>query len=213
MRLTDFAFGDDLRRDITGNLAAFERRGIDDDTLRQAAVAIVIVEGEDGGAASVLLTKRPRTLRRHGGQYALPGGRLDAGETPIQAALRELAEELGVTLDPGDILGTLDDFPTRSGFRITPIVVWGADAVDLVPDPIEVARVFRVPFAELDSPEIPHLEATPESEHPVLSAPLATLGHHLFAPTAALLYQFREVALRGEPTRVAHYDQPTFAWK
>ncbi len=213
MRLTDFAFGDDLRRDITGNLAAFERRGIDDDTLRQAAVAIVIVEGEDGGAASVLLTKRPRTLRRHGGQYALPGGRLDAGETPIQAALRELAEELGVTLVPGDILGTLDDFPTRSGFRITPIVVWGADAVDLVPDPIEVARVFQIPFTELDSPEIPHLEVTPESEHPVLSAPLATLGHHLFAPTAAILYQFREAALRGLSTRVAHYDQPTFAWK
>ncbi len=212
MRLTDFAFGDGLRRDIMGNLAAFERRGIDDDTLRQAAVAIVIVEGGDGGAASVLLTKRPRTLRRHGGQYALPGGRLDAGETPVQAALRELAEELGVTLVPGDILGTLDDIPTRSGFRITPIVVWGADAVDLVPDPIEVARVFQIPFAELDSPEIPHLEATPESEHPVLSAPLATLGHHLFAPTAAILYQFREVALRGEPTRVAHYDQPTFAW-
>ena len=213
MRLTDFAFGDDLRRDITGNLAAFERRGIDDDTLRQAAVAIVIVKGGDGGAASVLLTKRPRTLRRHGGQYALPGGRLDAGETPIQAALRELAEELGVTLVPGDILGTLDDFPTRSGFRITPIVVWGADAVDLVPDPIEVARVFQIPFTELDSPQIPHLEATPESEHPVLSAPLATLGHHLFAPTAAILYQFREAALRGLSTRVAHYDQPTFAWK
>ncbi len=213
MRLSNFAFGDGLRRDITANFAAFERRGIDDDTLRQAAVAIVIVEGEDGGEASVLLTKRPRTLRRHGGQYALPGGRLDEGETPVQAALREMAEELGVTLDPGDILGTLDDCPTRSGFRITPIVVWGADAVDLVPDPVEVARVFQVPFTELDSPEIPHLEVTPESEHPVLSAPLATLGHHLFAPTAAILYQFREVALRGEPTRVAHYDQPTFAWK
>ncbi len=213
MRLTDFAFGDDLRRDITANFAAFERRGIDDDTLRQAAVAIVIVAEENGDQTGILLTKRPDSLRRHGGQYALPGGRLDAGETPVEAALRELQEELGVTLDPGDILGTLDDCPTRSGFRITPIVVWGADAVDLVPDPVEVARVFQVPFAELDSPEIPHLEVTPESEHPVLSAPLATLGHHLFAPTAAILYQFREVALRGEPTRVAHYDQPTFAWK
>ncbi len=213
MRLTNFAFGDDLRRDITANFAAFERRGIDDDTLRQAAVAIVIVAEENGDQTGILLTKRPDSLRRHGGQYALPGGRLDAGETPVEAALRELQEELGVTLDPGDILGTLDDCPTRSGFRITPIVVWGADAVDLVPDPVEVARVFQVPFAELDSPEIPHLEVTPESEHPVLSAPLATLGHHLFAPTAAILYQFREVALRGEPTRVAHYDQPTFAWK
>jgi len=213
VRLTDFAFGDDLRRDITANFAAFERRGIDDDTLRQAAVAIVIVAEENGDQTGILLTKRPDSLRRHGGQYALPGGRLDAGETPVEAALRELQEELGVTLDPGDILGTLDDCPTRSGFRITPIVVWGADAVDLVPDPVEVARVFQVPFAELDSPEIPHLEVTPESEHPVLSAPLATLGHHLFAPTAAILYQFREVALRGEPTRVAHYDQPTFAWK
>jgi len=213
VRLTDFAFGDDLRRDITANFAAFERRGIDDDTLKQAAVAIVIVAEENGDQTGILLTKRPDSLRRHGGQYALPGGRLDAGETPVEAALRELQEELGVTLDPGDILGTLDDCPTRSGFRITPIVVWGADAVELAPDPVEVARVFRIPFTELDSPEIPHLEVTPESEHPVLSAPLATLGHHLFAPTAAILYQFREVALRGEPTRVAHYDQPTFAWK
>ncbi len=212
MRLTDFAFGDDLRRDITGNLAAFERRGIDDDTLRQAAVLIVIVAGDDS-EAGVLLTKRPASLRRHASQYALPGGRLDEGETPNQAAFREMEEELGVTLDPADILGTLDDFPTRSGFRITPIVVWGEDAVDLVPDPVEVARVFPVPFSELDSPEIPHLEMTPESEHPVLSSPLPTLGHHLYAPTAALLYQFREIALRGEATRVAHYDQPTFAWK
>ena len=83
----------------------------------------------------------------------------------------------------------------------------------MVPDAVEVARVFQVPFTELDSPKIPHLEMTPESEPPVLSAPLPTLGHHLFAPTAAILYQFREVALRGEPTRVAHYDQPAFAWK
>ncbi len=213
MRLTDFTFGDGLRRDIAVNLAAFERRAIDDDALRQAAVAIVIVAGEDDGQAGILLTKRPDTLRRHGGQFALPGGRLDEGEIPVQAALRELEEELGVALDTGDIMGILDDFPTRSGFRITPIVVWGERAVELVPDPVEVERVFPVPFAELDSPEIPHLEATSESEHPILSAPLATLGHHLYAPTAALLYQFREVALRGESTRVAHYDQPTFAWK
>ena len=213
MRVTDFAFNDGLRRDITANLAAFERRGIDDDTLRRAAVLIVIVAGEDGSEAGVLLTKRPDSLRRHGGQYALPGGRLDEGETPVQAGLREMAEELGVTLDPGDILGTLDDCPTRSGFRITPIVIWGADAVDLTPDPVEVARVFPVPLSQLDSPEIPRLEMTPESEHPVLSAPLPILGHDLFAPTASILYQFREAALRGEPTRVAHYDQPTFAWK
>lgn len=206
-------FGALLKQRIADNLARFERLPITDAEMRRAAVAIVVIPGEEGGDAAVLLTKRPENLRRHGGQFALPGGRLDQGETELEAALRELREELSLTLDPSAILGQLDDFPTRSGFRITPVVAWAEDISDLKPDPVEVARVFRIPLKDLESPEIPYLETSTASDHPVMSAPLATIGHRVYAPTAALLYQFREVALRGAATRVAHFDQPRFAWR
>ena len=209
--MIDLSFHDDLRTRIEGNLSAFERRAIADDSLRPAAVAIVIVEGAEKQAA-LLLTTRPAGLRRHGGQYALPGGRLDEGETAHEAALRELKEELGLTLGEDRIMGELDDYPTRSGFRISPIIVWGGDAGAIHPDRQEVDRVYHIPLADLLSPDIPHLVPGP-GDHPILSAPLATLGHQVFAPTAAMLYQFREVALLGRDTRVAHFDQPAFAWK
>jgi len=209
--MTDHYFQNDLRARIEENLGGFERRAIEDGSLRPAAVAIVIVDDGDGQAA-LLLTTRSAGLRRHGGQFALPGGRLDEGETVRAAALRELSEELGLTLGDERIIGMLDDYPTRSGFRITPVVVWGSDAGAPVPDPQEVDKVYLIPLADLLSPEIPHLEPGP-GDYPILSAPLATLGHRVFAPTAAMLYQFREVALLGRDTRVAHYDQPAFAWK
>ena len=209
--MIDLSFNTDLRTRIEGNLSAFEPRAIADESLRHAAVAIVSVEGGEKQAA-LLLTTRPAGLRRHGGQYALPGGRLDEGETAQAAALRELEEELGLALGEDRIMGELDDYPTRSGFRITPIIVWGGDAGAIHPDPHEVDQVYHIPLADLLSPDIPLLEPGP-GDHPILSAPLATLGHQVFAPTAAMLYQFREVALLGRDTRVAHYDQPAFAWK
>lgn len=161
----------------------------------------------------MLMTLRPPSLNRHGGQYALPGGRMDAGESEVEAALRELHEELGLDLRQDDVLGRLDQFPTRSGFRVSPVVVWASGDVELRPDPSEVAQVFHLPLREFDSPDIPRLEESDNSEHPVLSAFFPTLGHYMYAPTAAILYQFREIALRGKTTRVSHFDQPTFAWK
>ena len=214
-----YEFGGILRERIAQNLAAFARQPHVDEALRRAAVVIVVAETEiaSGGGpmgdACVLLTRRASGLRRHAGQYALPGGRLDPGETPAQAALRELREELRLDLAPAAILGVLDDYATRSGFIITPIVAWGGPAHDLAPDPTEVERIHRIPFADLDSPAIPHLARQRDGEPPVLSAPIATLGHRVYAPTAAILYQFREVALHGRPTRVAHFGQPRFAWK
>lgn len=209
--MTDISFSIDLRTRIEGNLAAFERRAVEDASLRHAAVTIVIVEGEVGQAA-LLLTTRPAGLRRHGGQYALPGGRLDEGEMAHAAALRELEEELGLVLGEDRIMGALDDYPTRSGFRVTPVVLWGGDAGAIHPDRQEVDQVYHIPLADLLSPDIPVLEPGP-GDHPILSAPLVALGHRVFAPTAAMLYQFREVALLGRDTRVAHYDEPAFAWK
>jgi 8-oxo-dGTP pyrophosphatase MutT (NUDIX family) len=211
--MSDFTFGDDLRRRIEDNMAAFEARAVEGGELRRAAVIVVVVKLEDGDGAGVLLTYRPPNMRRHAGQYALPGGRMDEGESVAETALRELHEELGMTLEPEHIIGALDDYPTRSGFRITPLVAWGGANPVITPDPVEVEKVFRIPLVELNRPQIPHLQPSDDSEHPVMSAPLPTLGHHLYAPTAAMLYQFREVALRGEATRVSHFDQPHFARK
>jgi len=208
-----YRFGPDLRGRLAANIAALERLPIEDAKLRRAGVAIVVVKSESTDEAAVLITKRPESLRRHAGQWALPGGRLDEGETPEQAALRELHEELRLELPSEAIMGLLDDYPTRSGFRITPVVVWGGIIGRIEPDPVEVAFALRIPFSQLDDPAIPRLRPTEEGKPPVLSAPLPIMGSEVFAPTAAMLYQFREVAIRGLATRVAHFDQPRFAWK
>lgn len=162
------------------------------------------------GRATVILTVRASGLRRHGGQWACPGGRRDPGESAEAAALRELEEEVGLALPPEHILGCLDDYPTRSGFVITPVVVWGSAEAVLKPDPREVASIHLVPI-ELLSPGRIVLEPGPESGRPVLA--LALPQGLLYAPTAAVLYQFSEVALHGRATRVDHYEQPRFAWQ
>ena len=164
-----------------------------------------------GGEASFIITRRVSTLRNHSGQWALPGGRIDEGESPADAALRELDEEVGLHCGPEQVLGLLDDYPTRSGFRITPVVVWAGSEVALVPNPKEVAEAYRVPIAGLDADGIPKLFDTEHSERQVLSVRI--LGQDIFAPTAAVIFQFREVAIHGRETRVAHYDQPRFAWR
>lgn len=176
--------------------------------LHPAAVAITVVLGSSGPA--VLITRRADSLRVHPGQYALPGGRLDPGESAADAALRELAEELGLQLAPEAVLGLLDDYLTRSGYVITPVVVWaGAHEQPLRPHEAEVAEVFAVPFTDLDVE--PVFVAIPESDRPVIRLPLR--GGWLHAPTAAVLHQFREVVLHRRRTRVAHLEQPVFAWR
>ncbi|HKX39626.1 MAG TPA: CoA pyrophosphatase [Burkholderiaceae bacterium] len=162
-------------------------------------------------APALLLTRRALTLRRHAGQWAMPGGRIDAGETPEAAALREMHEEVGLSLGPEQVLGRLDDYATRSGFVITPIVVWAGAARELVPNEAEVASIHRIPFTELMRPDAPLLNHVRGREHPVLRMPVGQ--RWIAAPTAAFIYQFREWILLGRPTRVAHFDQPVFAWK
>lgn len=136
---------------------------------------------------------------------------MDEREDAAAAALRELAEEVGVLARGDDVLGLLDDYATRSGFVITPVVVWCGNAVELRPNPAEVAEIHRVPVEELMKPGIPVVRSIPESDRPVISIPL--VGTQVHAPTAAILYQFREVALLARRTRVAHFEQPVFAWR
>jgi 8-oxo-dGTP pyrophosphatase MutT (NUDIX family) len=203
-------FNDATRRNIAARCAAFSRLPADEPVpaLKRAAVAIALVEA-DGGTA-LLLTRRAADLRSHGSQWALPGGRCDEGETPMAAALRELHEELGLELGPDNVLGLLDDYPTRSGYLITPVVAWAADSAALSPNPAEVASVHRIALADIEPADAFDFTAIPESDRRVIRFHLA--GQLIHAPTAALIYQFREV-LAGRDTRVAELEQPVFAWK
>jgi 8-oxo-dGTP pyrophosphatase MutT (NUDIX family) len=203
-------FDEALRTRAGANLAGFTRRAQPPAERRPAAVALVLLPDAEGRAC-FLLTRRAARLRAHARQWALPGGRIEPGESAEDAARRELAEEVGLTLGPEAVLGVLDDYPTRSGFVITPVVVWGDGAGELTPNPEEVMRVYHVPLADLEGPEVPILISIPESERPVIQLPiLSTLIH---APTAAVIYQMREVVVHGRATRVDHFEQPVWAWR
>jgi 8-oxo-dGTP pyrophosphatase MutT (NUDIX family) len=178
--------------------------------LKRAAVALALVEADQGADTALLLTRRAPGLRAHRGQWALPGGRCDAGETPAVAALRELHEELGLELGPGDVLGLLDDYPTRSGYLITPVVVWAGTEAAISPNPSEVASVHHIALRDIGQFDAFDFTSIPESVRRVIR--LRHDGGFIHAPTAALIYQFREV-LAGRDTRVAELEQPVFAWK
>lgn len=205
-----FHFDCELRRRIVANLDTFERRAYPRSCLKAAAVAVTLLCDEDLRPCFVL-TRRAARVRTHSRQWALPGGRLDHGENASQAALRELSEEVGLQVGPERVLGLLDDYPTRSGYVITPVVVWAPRDAKLTANPAEVSEIHRVPLAELDHPQVPQLRHIPESPRPVISIPL--MGTNVHAPTAAVLYQLREVAIWGRSTRVAHFEQPVFAWR
>jgi 8-oxo-dGTP pyrophosphatase MutT (NUDIX family) len=235
-------YTDDLRERFQENLARHERLTLPDDGLRRAAVAIVITDSEpnddddpyqpgenpmrgvpgdvahlDGrmrgvaGGASFLLCRRAARMNRHAGQWALPGGRLDADETPIDAALRELDEELGLTLRTDAVVGFLDDYVTRSGYLMTPVVLWAGTNIHITPNPDEVAHAYHIGLHELCRPDSPRFVSIPESDRPVVQIPLS--GDLIHAPTGAVLLQLRWVGIEGRLNeRVAHLEQPVFAW-
>jgi len=238
------AYTADLRDRLTGNLAQHTRCEHELDGRRHAAVAIVVVDSDaerdgldpfpiepdyfaglpsdvtdlDGrmsgvaGGAAFLLCRRAAKLSAHAGQWALPGGRCDGDESAPEAALRELHEELGLPLGEDSVLGLLDDYVTRSGYVITPVVVWGGGDVDLVLDPDEVAYAYRIGLHELCRADSPRFTTIAESNRPVVELPLG--GDLIYAPTAAMLVQFRWVAIEGRvDERVDGFEQPVFAWK
>ncbi len=199
----------ELDRDtLATRIMQFDRRSQDLGERRAAAVAVVVVVDREG--PGIVVTRRAAKLRAHPGQWALPGGRIDEGEDPEDAARRELHEELGLSLDREVVLGRLDDYSTRSGFRITPVVMWaGAVADAMTPNPDEVASVHIAHASDYDVD--PMFATIPESPDPIIRVPM--LGAWIHAPTAAVVYQFRELALHGRTTRVAHFEQPVFAWR
>jgi len=205
-------FNDATRRNIAGRCAAFARLPASEpaSALKRAAVAITLVEAGDGADTALLLTRRAAGLRAHRGQWALPGGRCDEGEIQAAAALRELHEELGLELGPRDVLGLLDDYATRSGYLITPVVVWAGTGAAISPNPAEVASVHHIALDDISHDDAFDFTAIPESARRVIR--FRHDGGFIHAPTAALIYQFREV-LAGRDTRVDELEQPVFAWK
>jgi len=190
-----FAFSPEAMSNVPGDLTGF------DGSVTDVA-----------GGSSFVLCRRAATLNNHGGQFALPGGRVDPDETINEAALRELDEELGLRLGHDAVLGHLDDYITRSGYVITPVVLWADGDVVLHPAPAEVAYAYRIGLHELQRPDSPRFVDIPESDKPVVQVPL---GRNLIhAPTGAVLVQFRWVALDGRAgERVHEFEQPVFAWK
>ncbi len=215
---------EDLKNTIRDHLEAFMVNVTDVDDAHHAAVAIAVTDTGHGAdlpglpvyedwntAAALLLTRRSAQLRNHPGQWAFPGGRLDPGETPVETALREMREEIALDVASDCVLGRLDDFVTRSGFVMTPIVIWAGPGAQTTPNPGEVESVHRIPVSEFLREDAPLLDSMEGSEHPVLRMPVG--DDYIAAPTAALIYQFREVCLLGRDTRVAHFEQPKFAWR
>jgi 8-oxo-dGTP pyrophosphatase MutT (NUDIX family) len=235
------SYDEGLRERIREHLASHDRRTVADPSKRHAAVAVVLVDslvGEDrvdpapvedwidgrpmpedldgrminvSGGAAFLLCRRASRLSSHAAQWALPGGRLDPGESVVDAALRELDEEVGVSLADSTVLGLLDDYPTRSGYVITPVVIWGGGRLEPHPSPDEVVAVYRVGLHQLQRPDSPRFINIPESPRPVVQMPL---GHDLIhAPTGAVLLQLRWLGLEGRHDPVDELEQPVFAWK
>ena len=208
--MNQLRFNEVLRASVTRNLSGRAAASLPAHGLKRAAVCLILTDDGEGGAALVL-TLRAKHLSAHSGQFAFPGGRVETGESAMDAALREAREEIGLELPQDAVLGRLDDYPTRSGYLITPIVVWAPDDARMHANPQEVEVIYRVHLAEIGRDGSPEFVAIPESDQPVIRYPL--LGTLIHAPTAAVLYQFMEVAVHGRATSVAHLEQPVWAWR
>lgn len=217
-----FNVNEELRTTLKSRLADHRRQQDPGSGLKRAAVAVVVMDYRNAGNMSglltapavegaLLLTRRSSRMRNHRGQWALPGGRIEPGETPVQAALRETFEEVSLVLDEKNVLGLLDDYVTRSGYHITPVIVWAGKTPELQLNREEVESVHRISFSELLRADSPWLSDGIEPERPVLYIPVG--DSCIASPTAAVVFQFREVLLCQRNTRVSHFDQPVVAWK
>lgn len=200
------------RAALQASFAEFRARDAPASDLRRAAVAIVLGEDQVDGVVRFLLTQRPTTLSAHPGQFALPGGKLDPGETHVQAVVREVGEEVGLTITADDVVGRLDDYQTRSGYVIRPFVVWTGHLHQAVPSAAEVATLLRIPAAALTGSAVPTLLQLPGGSAPILQMPLGG-GRVVHAPTGALLYQFAGWAFSRRYIDMTSFAEPEFAWR
>jgi 8-oxo-dGTP pyrophosphatase MutT (NUDIX family) len=193
-----------FRMAVRDRLNAFTPTTVDHTPgIRRAAVVVCVLERE--GVPGVVVIRRAYR-GRNAGQWGLPGGSLDEGETPVRAALRELHEEIGLRVDTGDVLGRLDDFPAASGFAITPIVVAATDPGPIAPNPDEVHSVHFVELERLMAPDAARW--VPQLDGGRLLQLRLREDMVIHAPTGAMLWQFREVVLLGREARVAGFLQP-----
>ena len=173
--------------------------------LRPASVLVPITVRDDGPA--IILTRRSERLSAHAGQISFPGGRRDPRDVDDQAtALREAHEEIG--LSPGDVrlVGRLDTYVTRTGFRITPYVGWVADAFQPRPQPEEVSAVFDLPLRVVLDEGLPqcHTRKVAGQDRRYYVFPYE--GWYIWGATAGMLLNLRETLLGPEPGRATETE-------
>jgi 8-oxo-dGTP pyrophosphatase MutT (NUDIX family) len=184
-----------------GGELSSELRALFDRPTRLASVLLPLLE-RPGGLA-VLFTERAAHLKDHAGQISFPGGRIaHAGETAVDAALREAREEIG--LEPGsvEILGALDDLLTGTGFLIKPVVGYVADGSFVAkPDPTEVASAFEVPLDFLCEPATITQTYRDRLGTRFRTHEIQHGGYRIWGATAAILVNFRDLISNGQTRR------------
>ncbi|MFI5014559.1 MAG: CoA pyrophosphatase [Hyphomicrobiales bacterium] len=157
---------------------------VDPGNIRPAAVLIAVVAREE---ATLLFTERASGLAVHAGQIAFPGGRIEPDETPLDAALREAYEEIGLERSLVSPLGALDPYLTGTGFRVTPIVALVDPALQLALNPVEVAGVFEAPLSFLMDPANHEVQSRELRGRTRRFYAMPWQGHNIWGATAGMI--------------------------
>lgn len=170
-----------------------DAEGFAPDRIRPAAVLVPIVLHP---VPTILLTLRAARMTAHAGQVSFPGGRIEAGETPEAAAVREAAEEVGLDPRLPELLGRLPDHMTGTGFVITPVVGLVPPPLNLVPDPGEVEEPFELPLSVVLDPKAPERRTAEWKGRTRTFWVWPHERHYIWGATAAILVNLAKV-LRG----------------
>lgn len=164
--------------------------------FRPAAVLVAFTDRVD--EPGILLLHRPSNMRSHPGQIAFPGGGIDPGESPTEAALREAWEELGIREDDVRVIGTSDVYRTHSGFEITPVLGVVPPDLEINPSPTEVAQWFEAPASFVLDPANQKQQWVEWEGAPRAYYEIAWQGHQIWGITAAILVNLsRRLRWRG----------------